>query len=337
MRHLTRRLALTAGTTLLLGALAACGSDSDDSSEAKATGAGEGVTQQNAWGTAEIPADPQRVAVVSAGDRAIAYSLGIEPVIEWDYPSVPPADYVVEKRKEMGFEATTYDGTDGTDFLAIAKAKPDVILGMNSYSMPDDYAKLSKIAPVITFSEPGQAEAMTWQDRLLRAAEGLGMTDDAEAAIAANEKVAADARAAHPEFEGATYTSLIVHPEQITYNSFADADPSPLDDLGLVKPAAADGFSLANNSVSLENLDVADADVVLIAYPFGDEGLLTRKELESNPLWQDIPAVRDGRWAIVDSASGLASDLAYPDVLSYPVVVEEITPVVAGALAGDGA
>ncbi|MFT3861500.1 ABC transporter substrate-binding protein [Micropruina sp.] len=295
------------------------------------------VTLTTAWGAQEIPADPKRVAVVSGGDRSIAYALGIGPVIEWRYPGVTAAPYITEARQRLGItDPVTFDASDGTDFAAIAEADPDVILAMNSYSMDDDFKQLAKIAPVITFEKTDQALSMTWQDRLLRAALGLGLTEKAEQVIAANQQVVTDAKAAHPELAGKTYTYLVVHPEQISYMSHAQADPSPLDDLGLVKSANAAKFTGDNNKLSLENLDLADADVLLIAYPFGDEGLLSRSELEKKPLWTKIPAVAAGRWAIIDSDSGLASDIAYPDALSYPWVVQQLTPVLVKALAGEG-
>ncbi len=329
-----RFAALAAASAVLL--LAACGGSGGDASSGSSS-AKAAVSLANAWGAAEIPADPKRVAVVSGGDRSIAYALGIVPVIEADYPASTSAPYTVEARKGLGItEPKLYNATDGTDFAAVAAAEPDVILGMQSYSMDEDYAQLAKIAPVITFSEKSQINDMTWQDRILRAGEGLGIKDKAQAVIDANKKAATDAAAANPDFKGKTYTYLIMHPEQITYASDGSAAPSPVDDLGLVKPANAAKFSSAKSAVSLENLDLVDADVVLIAYPFGDEGLMTQKELESNPLWQKIPAVAKGHWAILDSESGLASDLAYPDALSYPWVIEQVTPAIVKALAGKG-
>lgn len=337
MTRLPRLLGAVAALALTLG-LAACGSGGDTASSGTTPTATSTVTQTNAWGTATIPANPQKVAVVSGGDRSIAYALGIKPVIEWSYPDGgEPAPYLVAARQKLGItEPVVYDGTDGTDFAAIAAADPDVILAVNSYSMDDDYEQLVKIAPVITFTDPAQSSAMTWQERITRAADGLGIPDKAKEVIAANEKVADDARAANPGFAGATYTYLVVHPEQLSYMSYEKADKTPLDDLGLVRPANAAKFNGDNNKVSLENLDAVDADVVLIDYPFGAEGLLSRSELESNPLWTKIPAVAAGRWGIVDSESGLASDMAYPDALSYPWVVEQVVPIVSDALAGKG-
>ena len=88
----------------------------------------------------------------------------------------------------------------------------------------------------------------------------------------------------------------------------------------------------AQNEAGRENVDLLDADVLLIGYPFGDEGVLTRSALESDPLFQQIPAVAGGHYAVVDDA--VASPLAYPTPLSQTWVLEQLLPVLQAAVAG---
>lgn len=332
---------LASGVVLLAVTLAGCGGSggepggTEPGATTPMTAAQFPITQKNAWGETEVESAPTRIAVVSGGDRDIAYALGIKPVISPTCPGCFVSPYVGETEKKLGItDPTTFDDTDGTDFEAVAAAEPDLILGMNSYSMDEEYEKLTKIAPVVTFSDPKQVFDMTWEDRLLRAAEALGMTDQATQVIAANKKVAADAAAAHPEFAGKTYTYVVVHPNQLTYASSADQDPGVFEALGLTKAPTSKNYSTEKDGVSLENVDQFDADVVLVAYPFGDEGIISRSKLESNKLWQSIPAVKNGHSAVVDAKSGLASDIAYPTVLAYPWVVQQITPVLDKAING---
>ncbi len=341
MKGTTRRMTAALAAAALASTLAACGSSSasDNSSSASPNGAAEAAqfpfTQQNAWGTTIIESRPERIAVASGGDRDIAYALGIVPVISPVYPGSFVSPYVPEAEQRLGItDPVTWDDTDSTDFEAIAATNPDVILGMNSYVMDDDYEQLAKIAPVITFADANDVADATWAERFLRAAEALGLSEKAEQVVAANKGAAADAAVAHPEFAGKTYTYVVVHPSQLTYASYADQDPGVLEDLGLVKAPNADKYTAEVNGVSLENVLEFDADILLVAFPFGDEGVISRDSLESNPLWQSIPAVQQGRWAVVDAESGLASDIAYPSALSYPWVVEQITPILAKAAAG---
>lgn len=327
-----RRIVAAATIAWLVAPAAGCGSGG---SQQEASSDGFSLTQENHWGTTEIDGVPEKVAVVSSGDRDIAYSLGITPVIQPVYPGAFVSEYVGEAEAELGIEdPVTYDDTDGTDFVAIAKAAPDVILAMNSYTIAEDYEKLSKIAPVVTYAAPSDVNALTWQDRVTRAAEALDMADEGAAAIGDAEESATQAAAEHPEFDGKTYTYVVVHPEQLSYASYKDQDPGVFEALGLQKAPGSADFTVEDNGVSLENVIDFDADVVLIAYPFGSDGVISSDELESNRLWQEIPAVKDGRWGVIDAESGLASDVAYPSVLSYPWVVENLTPVLADAVAG---
>ncbi|MFI6499553.1 hypothetical protein [Nonomuraea typhae] len=85
------------------------------------------------------------------------------------------------------------------------------------------------------------------------------------------------------------------------------------------------------NGVSLENLDQLDADLLLVAFPFGDEGLLSTAELEGNKLFQSLGAVKRKHFAIIPSEDSLATSMAYPNALTSPWVVEKLTPILAKA------
>ncbi|MFD3973486.1 ABC transporter substrate-binding protein [Streptomyces cyaneofuscatus] len=335
--------ALLASTTCL-GLLTACGGSADtgtgssgsSGSQASAGGGSFPVALTNAWGRTEVKEKPVRVATVSDGDTAIALALGLVPVIT---PDVEDGDLVAEYKQraitKLGEKRLrTYDDTDGTDYEAIAAEEPDVILGVNTWDMDTDYAKLSPIAPVVTFADKKQSDTLTWQERLRTAAKALGLTEKADAVIAANEKTLKDAAAAHPEFEGKTYTYSVVHPEQITYMSYADQDPGVFEQLGLVKHPRSKDYSANKNGVSLENLDELESDVLLMTYPFGDEGLLSASELETNKLFRSLDVVKGKHFAVVPSENTLASAIAYPDALSAPWVVENLTPILAKAVAG---
>ncbi|MFF6883856.1 ABC transporter substrate-binding protein [Streptomyces sp. NPDC012421] len=346
-RPLARR---SAARTLLAAAacgalLVGCGGEGDAKSDgAKPTGAASGaaaeaafpVTLPNAWGKTEVEKKPLKVATVSDGDTDIALALGLVPVITPDAEDGGPVpEYKQRAIDKLGAgKLKTYDDTDGTDYEAIAAEAPDVILGMNTWSMDADYAKLAPIAPVVTFTDKAHSDTLTWQERLKTAAKALGMTAEAEKVIAANEKATADAAAAHPEFKGKTYTYAVVHPEQITFMSYADQDPGVFEQLGFTKSDKAENYKADKNAVSLENLDELEADVLLMTYPFGDNGLLSVKELESNKLFQSLKAVKGKHYAVIPSENTLSSAVAYPDALSAPWVVEKLTPILAGAVAG---
>ncbi|MGM9383757.1 ABC transporter substrate-binding protein [Streptomyces antibioticus] len=336
-----RRGVLALTTALSLGLLAACGG-SDSSSDTGTANSGKGsggsfpVTMKNAWGTTEVKKKPVKVATLSDGDTSIALALGVVPVISPDVEDGAklPA-YKQRALDKLGVgKLKTYDDTDGTAYEDIAAEAPDVILGVNTWEMDKDYDKLTPIAPVVTFTDKKQADTMTWQERLETAARALGLEAEAKKVIAATDKVTADAAAAHPEFKGRTYTYAVVHPEQISFMSYAEQDPGVFEQLGLTKTDKAKNYAPDRNGVSLENIDQLDADVLLVSYPFGDRGVLSPEELEKNKLFRSLGAVKNGHFVVVPWENMLASALAYPDALSAPWVVEELTPLLAKAAAG---
>lgn len=340
--HRTTSTTTTAAVSLVacLGLLTACGGGSTEAKDPapsdKGSTAGFPVTLTNAWGKTEIAKKPVKVATTSDGDTAIALALGVVPVIT---PDVEDGGKVAEFKQraidKLGAgELKTFDDTDGTAYEEIAAEEPDVILAMNSWSVEADYAKLKPIAPVVTYTDKKQADTLTWQERLRVAAKALGRTAEAEKVIAANERTITGAAAAHPEFKGKTYTYAVVHPEQLSFMSYAAQDPGVFERFGLTKTAKARDYGPDKNAVSLENIDQLDADVLLVTYPFGDKGLLSPKELEGNKLFRSLGAVKNKHFAVIPSENSLATALAYPDALSAPWVTEQLTPILAKAVAG---
>lgn len=298
-----------------------------------AAGTSYPLTLESPFGTTTLAAKPAKVAVVSSVDLDIALALGVLPVIAPKYGDSTLDPWATEAVATLGQgELTTYDSTDGTDFEAIAAAKPDVILATSGWSLDADYAQLSKIAPIVSFQGADGLAAMTWAERTAEAATALDLTPAGQAAVGKVRTAFTDAAAANPAFAGKTITYAVIHPDQITYISHAGSDMNFFTDLGFTLPATASQFSEANNAVSRENVDLLDADVLLIGYPFGDQGLLTRSALESDPLFRQIPAVANGHYAVVDDA--VASPLAYPTPLSQPWVLAQLLPVLQSAVAG---
>ncbi|MEV4096457.1 ABC transporter substrate-binding protein [Streptosporangium saharense] len=325
-----------------VGLVTACGTQNDPVEKAgadpsaPAASAGFPVNLTNAWGQTTIEKKPVRVATVSDGDTSIALALGVVPVIVPDVEDGdPPAEYKKRAMDKLGVtQLKTFDDTDGIDYEAIAAEAPDVILAVNSWEMDANYAKLAPIAPIVTFAKKDDADTLPWQERLKTAARALGLSPQADEVIAANRKVVADAAAANPAFKDKTYTYVVIHPEQVTFMSYGDQDPGVFEDLGLRKTDNAKNYSAQKNSVSLENLDQLDADVILVTFPFGNEGLLSLSELESNKLFQSLDAVKNKHFAVVPSENTLSSSIAYPDALSSSWVVEQLTPILAKAVAG---
>src|SRR5699024_4361676 len=196
--------------------------------------------------------------------------------------------------------------------------------------LEEDYAKLSKIAPIVSFQ--GELPEMTWQERTAAAAEALDRRAQAEEVEESVADEFAAVKKKHPEFADTTFTYANVHPDQISYESYKGADNSFFLNLGFTLPEQANEFSADDLALSKENIDKLDADVLFVAYPFGDEGLMTQDQLEEDELFQSLDAVKSGHYAVIPKE--LASPLTYKTPLSVSWVLDRLTPVLAKAVAG---
>jgi iron complex transport system substrate-binding protein len=153
--------------------------------------------------------------------------------------------------------------------------------------------------------------------------------------IAGVEAEFAAARAAHPEFEGATGVVGFVLEEGVVggYGPH-DIRAQQLEELGFVTPEeiasrAGDTFYA---SFSLEEIGLLDADVLV--WITSDAAVLDR--VRENPLRQQLRAATEGREVFLDDpiVGGAAS---FSSVLSLPYYLDAIVPRLAAAVDGDPA
>lgn len=330
---MTARLLRAFSGAALVAGLAAC-SDAAVPRESPVSAAADGrypVTLDSPFGTTELTAQPARVAVVSAVDLDIALALGVVPVTAPRPGDLPPDPWTQDALADVEDEVDFYDSTDGTDHAAIAAAEPDVILATSGWSLDEDYDRLATIAPVVSYQGEDGLTAMTWAERTVVAAEALGLSDEGAAVVAGVQAAYADARAARPQLEGKSYTYAVVHPDRIAYRPAPGSDVGFFTDLGLTLSEAASQPDGTGTVVSAENLDVLDADVLLVGYPFGDGGLISRDALEADEHFLAVPAVASGDYAAVDE---VASPLTHPSPLSRRWALQHLLPVLDAALAG---
>lgn len=79
--------------------------------------------------------------------------------------------------------------------------------------------------------------------------------------------------------------------------------------------------------MSLENLDVLDADIVFVNYVTGDDRAL----IESNQVFQQLDAVKNGNYLALGLPVALAT--GFPSPLSIPYGLDRTVTAVAKVLA----
>ncbi|MCT1363642.1 MULTISPECIES: iron-siderophore ABC transporter substrate-binding protein [unclassified Microbacterium] len=337
----SRLLALGAAAALAV-ALSACSSSAPESTASAGSNPASDdafpVTIEHVYGETTIDEKPERVATIAWANHEVPLALGIVPVgmskATWgddDDNGILP--WVEEKLDELGGETPVlFDETDGIDYEAVADTEPDVILAAYSGLTQEEYDTLSKIAPVVAY--PDVAWGTSVDDMVEMNSKALGLEAEGEALIEDLHADADAALAANSALEGKKVLFAYFDPSdlsQIGYYTAADTRPGYLHDLGLPLPAIveenedSDQFYLQVSAEEAQKFDDVD---VLVTY--GDDSTLAT--LQADPLLSKIPAIAEGRVAILPDATPIAAS-ANPSALSIPWGLEDYLAILAAPLA----
>lgn len=328
-----RARALTAALTTAL-VLAGCGSDpAAESSPADGGSAGDGafpVTVSTAFGDVTVEEEPTRVVALGWSDAETALALGVEPVGASDWLAVGGDDGLGEWVEDGYGEAPEIIETLEPGYESIAALEPDLILDTRSPATEDRYELLSAIAPTIGQPEGADPYLTTWQQQLEMVGQALGRSDEATELAAEVEQAFAGAAAEHPEFAGTEVAVGAYTSEGFGAYVTGDSRVAFMEQLGFdnkaeIQELATGSFSVA---VSEEQLLLLDAELTVVFPIFVESSAFT-----SNPLWQTLPAVQEGRAVVLDDLSVLNafSSASAPGLL---YALEATVPLFAEALAG---
>ncbi|WP_243075127.1 iron-siderophore ABC transporter substrate-binding protein [Microbacterium sp. SS28] len=335
-------LALTAIAALALtGCATATASDADTAGADSSSGSGEfPVTIEHAYGTTTIAEKPERIATVAWANHEVPLALGVVPVgmskATWgDDDSDGVLPWVEDRLEELGAETPVlFDETDGIDFEAVADTAPDVILAAYSGLTQEEYDTLSKIAPVVAY--PDVAWGTSYEDMIRLDAAAIGLAAEGDQLI---EDLHAEVDAALAEHPGLAESNILfsyIDPSdfsQVGFYTSHDTRPGFLSSLGLPQPAIVEEETAGTDqfyvSVSSEQADrFADVDV-FVTYGEPDGAIIA--QLQADPLLSQIPAIANGRIAILENSTPLAAS-ANPSPLSIGWGIDEYFALLASAL-----
>ncbi|WP_374977897.1 iron-siderophore ABC transporter substrate-binding protein [Microbacterium trichothecenolyticum] len=334
----TTMLAVAAIT--LAGCASAAADNTDDTAAAASSGAGFPVTIEHAYGETVIESQPERVATVAWSNQEVPIALGVVPVgmaeVTWgddDGDGVLP--WVEDALEELGAETPVlFDETDGIDFEAVADTQPDVILAAYSGLTQEEYDTLSKIAPVVAY--PEVAWGTSYEDMIRLNSQALGLAAEGDALIEELHGEVDAALADYPELADSKVLFSYIDPSdfsQVGFYTSLDTRPGFLEGLGFPVPAVveeeSDGVQFYT-SVSAEQADrFADVDVFVT---YGDASGSIIAQLQADPLLSQIPAIAEGRIAILEESTPLAAS-ANPSPLSIGWGVDQYFALLNDALA----
>lgn len=240
-------------------------------------------------GTTTIPAEPQRVVVISTGQLDGVLSLGVTPVgaTQATGAELVP-DYLAAAFPDADLTAIAPVGLrTEPDLEAVAALRPDLVL-VNTIGAESVGAALSGIAPTVVTEGTG----VNWQQDLLLVAAALGRTDQAQELL---QGLLDDAAQVGAGYAGQTVSVVRIGPDRIRIWGTGSFVGSLLAAGDVARPAAQQ-FTDTSQDVSDEELQLAGGDRLFYGVQAGAEGSTAL----TSPLWTGLAPVADGTATQVD-------------------------------------
>ncbi|WP_411169775.1 iron-hydroxamate ABC transporter substrate-binding protein [Clostridium sp. MB05] len=280
-KNLLKTIVASCVTAIMLVGCSANGGTTENKTSEKT------ITVTDVRGEVEIPENPQRIVDLS-GNSDILSILGYKVTgtansDAYDYTKFP--SYLEETLK--GAEILGYSMQDTMDIEAVMNLKPDLIV--ISTVQEKMYDQLSEIAPTVMI----KLEALNWKEDVKAFAKVFNKEDVANKWL---EDYEAKAKAAGDNIkkeygEDTTYLSFLASGGQFFIFDGAGFGSVLYEDMGLKKPEGMPEQSdISLPVVTYEGLASIKSDYIFLMAT--DEDLA---QLESNAIWNSLPAVKEGK------------------------------------------
>ena len=287
-KKLLKILAVSCITVLMF---AGCGNSSSSNNDKTSENT---ITVTDVRGEVEIPTEPERIVDLS-GNSDILSILGYKVIgtansDAYDYTKFP--SYLEDTLE--GAEILGYSMQDTMDVEAVMNLNPDLII--ISTVQEKMYDQLSEIAPTVMI----QLEALNWKDDVESFAKVFGKEEEADNWLKNYEEKSKEAgdKIKAEYGEDTTYLSFLASGGQFFVFDGAGFGSVLYEDMQLAKPEGMPEQSdISLPVVTYEGLASINTDYIfLIATP---EDL---EQLESNSIWNSLPAVKEGHVVVLDSS-----------------------------------
>jgi iron complex transport system substrate-binding protein len=222
-----------------------------------------------------------------------------------------------------GAQPVVLNLNDGIQVDQIASLKPDLIVATNAGLDQDTYTKLSAIAPTIAQSGP-DAFFEPWKDQATAIGQAVFKADDIAKLIAGIDEKFAGVGKNNPQFAGKKVLLLggTFYEDNVRVTT-AGWRTDFLTNMGFTIPDTGGGLVPREKMASV--LD--GADVLIWSTESDDE----QAALLADPIVAKLGATVQQR--NVFTGKDLAGGIAFASTLSYPVVADQLPPLITKALA----
>ncbi|RUT04332.1 iron siderophore-binding protein [Dulcicalothrix desertica PCC 7102] len=262
-------------------------------------------TIKHQLGEACIPIDPQRIIVVDQMILEGVLALGIKPIGAAEPERISSTGrHLLDKNKDtisIGKESQL-------NIEKMLQLHPDIILGLEIAT--DNYNLFSQIAPTVSLEYVQTA----WKDTFQRLGEILGKSEQAGQALAQYQHRVEKLRAAFSTLKAKTKVSVSRFYAGLKTTEFRTSFSFPvsvIEEVGLSIPLMQRQLTTSPDQtfvqVSLERLDLLDADAMFVALDPGSEK--TFKKYQNSQVWRQLNVVKNKQVYTVDSSYWIFGNL----------------------------
>ncbi|MGB9248816.1 MAG: ABC transporter substrate-binding protein [Mycobacterium sp.] len=326
VEHWNRRGFLRAGAAAGLLVFAAPAACSSHKSPPASGGGGGPLTITHAFGETTIPQPPKRVVSAGFTGQDDLLALGIVPVAVTNWFGDQPFGVWPWAQPKLGNAKPVVLNLDnGIQVQQIAALKPDLIIATDAGLDQDTYQKLTAIAPTLAQSD-GDAFFEPWKDQAKAIGQAVYQTGQITSLINGVDKGFTAVPDKYPQFKDKRVVLLQgrLHDDNVVATTGWRTEF--LTQMGLTIPE-----SIAGLAVDKERAFIPRDKIKLV---LGAADLLIWTT-ESDKDQADLLAnadVAELRSRSVFTTKDQAGAIAYASPLSYPLVADQLPPLIANIL-----
>ena len=326
VEHWNRRGFLRAGAAAGLLVFAAPAACSSHKSPPASSGGGGPLTITHAFGETTIPQPPKRVVSAGFTGQDDLLALGIVPVAVTNWFGDQPFGVWPWAQPKLGNAKPVVLNLDnGIQVQQIAALKPDLIVATDAGLDQDTYQKLAAIAPTLAQSD-GDAFFEPWKDQAKAIGQAVYQSGQITSLINGVDKGFTAVADKYPQFKNKRVVLLQgrLHDDNVVATTGWRTEF--LTQMGLTIPESIAGLAVDQERAFIPRdkiKSVLGAADLLIWTTESDKD---QADLLANP---DVAELRSRS---VFTTKDQAGAIAYASPLSYPLVADQLPPLIANIL-----
>lgn len=264
------------------------GCNSKEASNKDAKDVTESISIKHEMGTTEVPTNAKKIVVLELSFVDALQGVGITPIGIADDNKTD----MIEKLVGEKINYTSVGTREQPNLEVISSLQPDLIIA-DVQRHKNIYEDLQKIAPTIELKsrESTYTENI---DSFKTIAKAVNKEAEAEKRLNEHAKKLAALKAELADEKGKSILTAVVRDTSFQGHAASSYDGELLETLGFEIAAKSNE---AYVEINLEQLSTIDPDILVLAQ---NEGKLVIDDWKSNPLWNNLKAVKENKVFVVD-------------------------------------